>query len=351
MNKIKLLAALTLSLITQCALSQNKSQIDTLFLKKIAKQVKNDILNSYRNDSITIEGDCYYGKIGGEKASLSCFEITWNLKWIGDINRDGEDDIILRVEDDGLGGGGNAYGYDYYVIYLKDKKIINIDTIFGGGKFSHAFLEVDSVSNHTIFATLTENQILDVDVDSKTQPKEIKLQFIRNNNKVVEKSYFTCPFQTMDKRIFKPEVAGVKRGLRSNDLFEEEQNERLNLNNKDIFATFSGCKTLELFFAVDRPFDSKLKDDPMYKENELLKESTFLEDNTRFGDLFALMNLDIKKKGLFLQKTVPMSNGWSYYTVISSYSEENKEVTRICIRFINKNTDKIIPDFWEEIKR
>jgi len=141
----RVMIILAVLLMDQNAVGQNNKKIDTLFLSTISKQIKKEILNGYKNDTISVDDNCYYGKINGEKVALSCFEVEWNLKWVGDINKDGEDDIVLKVTDEGEGGGGNLYAYDFLVIYLKDGKIIKKDTLFGGGKFAMGNIEVDSV--------------------------------------------------------------------------------------------------------------------------------------------------------------------------------------------------------------
>jgi len=148
--------------------------------------------------------------INGEKRALSCFEVEWNLKWVGDINQDGEDDIVLKVTDDGEGGGGNAYDYEYQVIYLKNSKILKKDTIFGGGKFSRGNIEVDSVSNHTVFASLDDANIYD-DTFGDTalfNKPNIGLQFSFKEGKLVGNSSSNCPLKGTDKRIFLFRKAG-----------------------------------------------------------------------------------------------------------------------------------------------
>lgn len=350
MNKMKLLFLLLMSV--QTSFGQDNSQIDSLFLMEISQQVKADILNSYKTNEITIEGDCYYGLIDGRKHCLSCFSIEWNPKWVGDINEDGGVDIVLKVKDYGLGGGGNAFGYDYRIVYLKDKEILNIDTFFGGGKFSNAFLKVDSIYKSTVFATLTENErARDIDEIGKSPLKEIKLQFIWNNGKLVEKSYLNCPFSKMDKRIFKPEIANVIRELSSNDLFEEEQTERLKLNNEEIYAHYSGCKTIHLTFSISRPCKNKKEFNSRYKKEEILEKLIFLKNNTQHSDLIENVILSLEKYGVVLNQYRYIPNYWSYRLLTSYFETEQRNFSQIYLEFINKYTKEVRSDFWKEIKR
>jgi len=43
----------------QSAVGQNKTKIDASYLIQISKQIKKEILESYKNDTISIDDNCY----------------------------------------------------------------------------------------------------------------------------------------------------------------------------------------------------------------------------------------------------------------------------------------------------
>ena len=321
----------------QSAVGQNKSKIDTLFLSKIAKQIKKEILESYKNDTISIDDNCYYGTINGEKRALSCFEVEWNLKWVGDINNDGEDDIILKITDDGEGGGGNAYDYNYLVIYLKENKILKMDTIFGGGKFSMGNIEVDSVSNHTILASLDDANIYDVTFDDTAlyNKPNIGLQFKYKEDKLVGSSYSNCQLKGTDRRVFKPELTNVERHFGINEIFEEEQEESLKMDDhKSIRVENTGCQNVKLSFVINVPYYENWEKDTLSRNKEWLSSVEFLKNNTRFEDLFNEIYRDIEKDGTDLKIGIVLPNGWRYSLFIHDYKYNN--ISCFCLDILGK---------------
>jgi hypothetical protein len=340
---MKIIITFILIFIVNIAFGQKNVQIDSLFLAQIAKQIKTEILNQYKNDSISIDANCYYEEINGEKFRLSCFYVKGNLGWIGDINKDGENDVILEVYDEGLGGGGSMYGYDYYVIYLKDKKIIGKDIIFGGGENSFAHLRINLVSNHIIYANLFENTRFEADT-----LKDKQLEFIWHNNKLVEKSYLNCPLATINKQIFKSGLLNIKRNISVNDMYEEEQRETLLIDTISFSASYTGCKTPELWFFRHSLHDPRIENDIRYKRDKILDNIKFLKENTVFESVFESIMLDIEQNGV-KNGTIALPNDWLYYMGIdnSSYGGGHKDL-RFFIRLFKEN-DAL--DYWKRIKR
>jgi len=334
---IKCQLILTALLMVEFAVGQNKSKIDALFLRNISKEIKKEILNSYKNDTISIDENCYYGMIDGEKVALSCFEVEWNLKWVGDINKDGEDDIILKVTDDGEGGGGTAYDYEYQIIYLKNGKVFNKDTIFGGAKFSRGNIEIDSISNNIVFASLDDASRDDAYFDDVTifnKPK-VGLQFTFKEGKLVGNTYSNCPLKGTDKRIFKSELINVERQLDINEIYEEEQVETYKANDhKTIRANNTGCQNVKMNFVITVPFYKNWKSDSVYRKKEWLNNVEFLKNNTRFEELFTEIYQDIEKDGTDLKIGILLPNGWRYSLYIQEYEYNNQAC--FCLDILGK---------------
>lgn len=334
---IKSVLILTALMMVEFVVGQNKAQIDTLFLSKISKEIKKEILNSYKNDTISIDDNCYYGMIDGEKVALSCFDVEWNLKWIGDINKDGEDDIILKVTDDGEGGGGNAYDYEYLVVYLKSGAIFNKDTIFGGAKFSRGNIDIDSISNNMIFARLDDASIFDAYFDDTSifNKPNVGLHFIYKEGKLVGSTYSNCPLKGTDKRIFKSELTNVERQLDTNEIYEEEQVETYKVNdNKTIRANNTGCQNVKMNFVISVPFYKNWETDSVYRKKEWLNNVEFLKNNTRFEALFTEIYKNIEKDGTDLKIGILLQNGWRYSLFIQDYEYNNRAC--FCLDILGK---------------
>lgn len=329
MNKMKLLFLLLMSV--QYSFGQNRSQIDSVFLDEFRKQIYTEIDDSYKNDIFPF------------------IDIEWNLRWIGDINKDGEDDIVLKILRDNI-GGGNSWGYFYHVFYMKNNKIIDRDTILGGGKFSPGQLSVDSISNNTIYASLIRNEMYDFS-NSDSPVKEVKLQFIWYNGKLYEESYLTCSsMKIIEKGIFKTNSVKTIRKSTLDGLYEEVLQESLKSNDKNIHAEFSGCETFELGFWFIRPCKNKKEFNLSYKKNDVLKEISYLHNITQFDDLIVNVILDIKNNGLVLDTIRYLPNYWSY-KLHTYYMEYEGNFSGLVLRFINAYTDKIERDYWKEIQR
>ncbi len=98
---------------------------------------------------------CYKNEEG---IILSCFSVETDHNWITDFDNDGDSDLLVRFTDEGLGGGGNAYGYDYKIVLLKNGEIIETFDIFGGGKYSETNLTINAVYDGGVYATQTINR-------------------------------------------------------------------------------------------------------------------------------------------------------------------------------------------------
>lgn len=229
-----------------------------LFFSLIVFPHNNDKLIKLVTDSLllaetgTLSDNCIRDKETG--MALSCFEIHSQDDWVSDFDGDGQLDVLVHFLDEGLGSGGNVFGYNYKIAYIKNGKIDRIDEIFGGGKFSDNHLQIDQVKDGKIYATLMENQMVRMNHEDESPLKERSLIFQYKDGNIQEISYNKCPIAEMNKNIFKTTSSyHINRNVKTNSNYEQEQHERLIFNKKQdlkVYATFSGCENPELYFSV-----------------------------------------------------------------------------------------------------
>lgn len=293
--------------------------------------------------------------------TLSCFEITSNPEWVCDFNGDGEDDLLVYFMDAGLGGGGNAYGFEYEVVLLKNKKIDSVFTIFGGGKFSYAHMDVTKVKDGKIYATYTENPMARDNFEDESPLKSVNLVFSYKNGMIVEQSYKRCPIADMDKRIFKSTIPfDVERDLSINDLFEEEQIERLYFDKQKkerIYATLGGCKNINLHFSYDLPYFETMENDRALAKETLLSYVKLLEENTRYSSAFKVLYEKLKETAVLpkdehsiVRTIMSLTNNWEAYMIMNTFStDEGRGITMVVN--LTKSDGSTSGDFWDQIKR
>ncbi len=230
--------------------------------------------------------------------ALSCFEIFSQDDWVSDFDGDGQPDVLVHFLDEGLGGGGNAFGYDYKVVFIKNGKIDRIEEIFGGGKFSENYLQIDKVKDGKIYATLTENQIARMNYEDESPLKERALTFQYKDGNIQEMSYSKCPIAEMNKNIFKATSSHlVNRNVKINSDYEQEQSESLILDNKPnliVQATFSGCENPKLYFSVSHK-NLDVEVDREYIINRISEVIRFLAEETRYTSTFNNLLKEFKK--------------------------------------------------------
>ncbi len=296
--------------------------------------------------------------------TLSCFYIHSKPEWVHDFNGDGEDDVLVHFLDEGLGGGGNVFGYSYKLVLMKDGEINEIHDIFGGGKFSYGLLEVNKVEDGKIYATYEENPMSRTDYEDESPLRSVEPVFEYKDGKIVETSFLRCPIAGMDKRIFKNDIAyKVDRKTDMNDLFEEEQTERLYLRKNDekdfIFATLSGCRNINLYFSHTIPYLPSIANDREQSRKLLLDFVTLLQENTRFSSTLKQLHDKIitndfyeeSYEGYILKATILLNNNWEANIQMNNYSymDNNKRISTV-IR-LDKVDGKRSAGFWEDIQR
>lgn len=144
MKQCKLITMLLLSLFICSTFALTSEEIAVLYENLITESMEKGQDYHHRREG----SNCYQNE---DSITLSCFEA--GPHWITDFNKDGEKDILIKLLDQGLGGGGNAYGYTYEILILKNGKVVDQHTILGGGKFSLTHLTIDDVHNGVVYGT------------------------------------------------------------------------------------------------------------------------------------------------------------------------------------------------------
>ena len=196
---------ITIILVFFTFLTSLSQTIDSLVVSKISENLIAQYLSStYMYDENNIKnGQCIYGQEGD--FALSCISSHWEKDWITDMDNDGHDDILIRLVDEGLGGGGNAFGVSFKVVTLtKNHEIKDVYTIDGGGQGTLALLSIDALKNGKIYTTLEQNprgyMFEGVTFENK---QSTPLIFYLENKIIKEQSYSNCAMVEMNKNIFK----------------------------------------------------------------------------------------------------------------------------------------------------
>lgn len=341
-------------LLSTSLFSQSLSESD---LNRISEQ----LLDSILNDGVTDDGmyvrqdDCIYGV--KEDLTLSCFYVGGSVNRIADLNGDSISDLVLRVEDIGLGCGGNNYGYDYEVIILNAEKSIREKySIFGGGKFSYAHLSIDSLANGRIFATYRQNPFAYYEIDD-FEPDSLHFEFFIENGKLQEVHYAACPLSEMNKRVFRNDLDyQIERSLGLDDSFNEEQNEVLFLADGSHYnAWIRGCETIDLGFNHSFPHNPSLKTSKSLVKSTWIEHLDFLIATTRFSSMLSEVREELTKRkhqafmpykyGGFEEKFV-LKNNWTCRLWLSGNEDQDSYVA---VLFKKEVTEEL--EFWEELKR
>jgi hypothetical protein len=323
-------------------------------------RISEQLLDSILNERVSDDGMCFrqdnclYGV--EEDLTLSCFTIDWDLNRVFDLNGDSMPDLLVRVIDEGLGGGGNMYGYDYEVIILNaEKRITEKYSLFGGGKFSYAHLSIDRVTNGRIYATYRQNPYTyddeDVEMDS------VKLEFFIENNQLREAHYAACPLSAMDKRIFRNDLEfRVDRSPSLDDAYNEEQIETLFLaDSTHYYASLNGCESMELSFHHSFPFDESLQTSKSLIKSTWIEHLDFLIASTRYPSMLSEVREQLSKPkhqafvpdeyGNFNESFV-LKNNWTCRLFLSGNEAQSSYVS---ILVENEAMEELT--FWEELKQ
>lgn len=289
---------------------------------------------------------------------LSCFSAESSVDWISDFNADGNPDAVFMFMDEGLGGGGNAFGFEYRLVLLDDKQnILNQYSIFGGGKFSFAHLSTDSVSKNRIYATYEENP-MSRDFGQEDKPlKQTSLVFVYEDGRIVEEHYRNCPLAAMKKQVFRKDKGlTIKDTHEMDDQFNDSYTERVTMaDSTEIMAILSGCEDLELYFSRTIPYNKNLKNNKSAVKLELLNNLAYLRDNTLFktiiNNTYSKLNLlenELIKPDIYGSFVIhlQLTDRWQAHLFVSGNEEQGSFIT---IRFEKLKNAKAM-DFWESME-
>ncbi|MFV0606640.1 MAG: hypothetical protein ACK5NK_12440 [Niabella sp.] len=330
-------------------------KLDAVALAKIGERlVQAELKNA--DDGYTIDDRCIRNAEGD---FLSCYSAESITDWVTDFNGDGYEDAVFNFLDEGLGGGGNAFGFDYRVVLLDSgHNIINQFIIFGGGKFSYGHLSIDNIENGKIYATYQENLMSRSADEGTDNLKSVSLVFYFDGDKIVEEGYAKCPLSAMkDKKIFKTDSGfKIDKQLEMNDQFNEECREQLQLPDGSYYvAILDGCEDLELYFSHRIEYNPALEKSTIFMKERLLEELVFLKENTIFKTIINNAYVKLKKYntaqikvdsngGTALHFTLP--DGWKSHLFLSGNKEQGSFIT---IR-IEKPKYAGQMDFWESME-
>ncbi|WP_114792561.1 hypothetical protein U0035_02270 [Niabella yanshanensis] len=350
--QLRILIIIFLQASISCAHAQ---ALDSVTLHTIGDQLVK--IEMKDREGITKPGDnCLRDKDGH---FLSCLSAESSQKWVTDFNKDGWPDAVFLFTDEGLGGGGNAYGFDYRVVLLDDKRsIIDQYILFGGGKFSYGHLEIDRVKDGKLYATYNENPMSRSYGEGEDNLKHVAVSFSFRDNKIVEDRYVYCPLASMKKQIFKKDNnLKIDSTLEIDDRFNEACTEIVHMSDGSKFvATLSGCEELDLYFSKTIKYKAALETDPSAIKETLLYNLQFLKDNTLFK---TVMNNAIsrvnqletsriredKQEGMALHLSLP--DGWETHLFISGNKEQGSFIT---FRFEKPKNKAGMMDFWESME-
>lgn len=349
-------------LLVLCLLSSSmySQHLGTVEFTRISQQLVQQYLESnYLDDeSLVQKGNCVYDNTNSY--ALSCISSSWDLEWISDFNGDGINDLIIQITDEGLGGGGNAFGYSFEIVTLDNEKNIKESySLFGGGKMSYALLSIDRVANGRIYATYEQNPhgygFQEVTYDNQ---KQLPLEFYLEGQNILEKNYTKCPIAEMNKDVFKNDLdLEVKRRSSMDDSFNIEQTEQLYLkDNTHYNASITGCEDINLYFSHTIPFQSALESNTSAIKNEWLKHIRFLKEHTRYKSVFTELltevillspeNIIIGEYG-GADHQFELSNDWKCFLFVSGNDEQGSFIT---VRLVKSANPEPL-EFWEALEK
>lgn len=338
----------------------SSQEIDSLVFTNISKQLIDKYLENYYLSDKNIERreDCIFGKEEG--FTLSCLSAYWDINWVTDFDGDSINDLIIQITDEGLGGGGNAFGYDFNIVTLdKNQKIKNVYSLFGGGKMSYALLSIDKVNNGKIYATYEQNPYGYGFKEVTFKNKEtLALEFLLENDIILDKNYKKCPIAEMNKNIFKKNINfKIDRKVSLNGLYNIEQEEQLYLKDKThYYASISGCEDINLYFTHTTSYKQSLEKDKAKIKDIWLEHISFLKENTRYKTVFSelytkLIKLEIKNIELQeygeANNEITLNNNWKAFLFTSRNEEQGSFITIKLIKSVK--TEPL--NFWESLKR
>ena len=332
----------------------NSTQLETLADELLTAYLEENYLDSAH----IRQGNCVYGT--DEGFTLSCITVDWDTHWTTDFDGDRIEDVVFQMMDEGLGGGGNAFGYWFEIVTRNSEgQIKQRHSLFGGGKFSRANLSIDSVYNGMLYTSYAQNNFGKLpEEETPDQYDTLTLVFSIYENELQESNYANCPLAAMNKNIFTdPPGFSVTRSRSLDDGFNVEQQENLLLpDGTKYYAAISGCEDLDLYFTQTIPFDPRANDTKTLVKTIWLEHLAFLQTHTRYKTVISALRERLSAQSV--TKITPdayggftfectLDKGWKATLFISGNEDQGTFVT---IRLLKLVEDSPLP-FWESIKR
>lgn len=321
-------------------------------------------LNYMTDKNNSRSGDCIYGQKEG--FALSCITSHWEKDWITDFDKDGQNDILIRLTDEGLGGGGNAFYFCFKIVTLtQNYEIKDVYTIDGGGQGTLALLSVDTLKNGKIYTTLEQNPrgYLFAEVTHENK-QSTPLVFYLENNRIIEQSYSNCQMAEMNKTIFKEVLdcnySYINRESVLDISYNEKQTENLVIDsNSSYSADLSGCENFHLNFSHLTTYIYLLRNDKKSIKKNWLTFFEFLINNTRYKTL--LTNLRLELNTLDYSKieinelgrpfvSLELKSGWKAEIFTSEVDFLNKKKSVVYLTISKIENNEALP-YWDAILR
>ncbi|WP_124635996.1 hypothetical protein [Taibaiella sp. KBW10] len=288
---------------------------------------------------------------------LSCYYASAQPEWVTDFNGDGIADALFHFMDEGLGGGGNAFGYEYRIVLLDQaQKIQKQYALFGGGKMSYGQLNINRVHNGKIEASYEENQFLRGNYEDTLNLKSEDLVFSLEGDRIVEAHYHNCPMAMMKKQIFKTDKGlKIEKDIASDDQYNEECTESITMPDRSQYtAILGGCEELSLHFSRTIAYDKRLETNKAFIKQTLLEELLFLKEHTLYPTVIKAAYDQVQKTqsgsltieqygGVTLH--LNMADHWQAHLFISGNAEQGSFLT---LRFVKAKAGETMA-FWESM--
>lgn len=283
--------------------SQNLNQD---IVRDIAENAIGQIINTKLSDDNYNLRNCIYKK-EIEYPTL-CFEYSWIEEWTTDFDKDGIDDIVILITES---GPKNYYQHQFNIITLTQEKGIKkvYSQIFADSNVVSRNLLINSVNDGKVYTTYTPNLKM-YESFSKPNQGKIPLVFYLDKGIIMEESYAYCPMDNIDKTIFNTNITikgkkiVVEKKVLLNQLYQVEQNEKLQINNGRYTASISGCDSFNLKFNyLSTQHNYKTLDTINLEATKsiIIPHITFLQKQTKYADL--LSNLKLKLEQLDFNTT------------------------------------------------
>ncbi|WP_108869342.1 hypothetical protein [Aquimarina aquimarini] len=245
---------------------------------------------------------------------------------LGDFNQDGIKDYWGSVIDEGLGGGGNAFGYEIGIFQLSKTDEFIFISYFEGGKFSDIHYTLDGHKNEIPIIGVTPNFQGSYGL-SIEKSETVAIAF--ENGEIISKSYENnCQMAQMkNKSIFKDTLLNVQKKETLSEFLEVQQQETYIDNTITYQADISGCNDFFLNFYANTKTEMK-------EERFIQIVFDFLNTHTRFSSIVKKIKQQYLNTGISTDTNYSVTKSGWYYNIKSYTSEGN---TYVSIKYYHKN--------------